>query len=130
MIMFAWSYLRLAERVYLTIIQKDSSLSYQMPSRFCLEINTLHCWPGAYVCSLNCLCECDFSIPIILNSLASEGFNFITYPPSYRSHRFNQLNTKNISEPGKTKRRFWAKFHLFSAHFPPIFRLWYRIRRF
>ena len=27
--------------------------------------------------------------------------------------------------PGKTKRRFWVKFRLFSAHFPPIFRLWY-----
>ena len=30
--------------------------------------------------------------------------------------------------PGKAKRRFWAKFRLFSNHFPPIFRLkWHPI---
>ena len=31
--------------------------------------------------------------------------------------------TYGASLPGKTKRRFWAKFHLFSAHFLPIFHL-------
>ena len=37
------------------------------------------------------------------------------------------LHSRDRSLPGKTKRRFWAKFRLFSAHFPPIFRLWYPI---
>ena len=29
--------------------------------------------------------------------------------------------------PGKTKRRFWAKFHLYSTYVLPIFCLWYPI---
>ena len=36
----------------------------------------------------------------------------------------------SVMVPGKTKRRFWAKFHLFSAYIPPIFHLWYPIRCF
>ena len=44
-------------------------------------------------------------------------------------HSDKPNSKKNVEEvPGKTKRRFWAKFRLFSTHFAPIFRLWYPIR--
>ena len=45
----------------------------------------------------------------------------------YVHHHFDgQIRLENFP-PGKTKRRFWAKFRLFSAHFPLIFCLWYPI---
>ena len=34
------------------------------------------------------------------------------------------------STPGKIKWQFWAKFHLFSAHFLSLFHLWDPIRHF
>ena len=40
--------------------------------------------------------------------------------PWRKDSKFIYDNQRGCESPGKTKRRFWAKFHLFSAYFPPM----------
>ena len=49
---------------------------------------------------------------------------------THQQTRTHSVSLSLSPPPGKTKRRFWAKFRPFSAHFPPIFRLWYPICHF